>query len=114
MTKPTAVPHFNVHTAVYEPLPEFGGSKAVLYHSADRKRLAGSFRESGTHRMTMPFDEFIYVVAGKTTLTVDGGTPIELVQGDTCYLEQGQDVVFEMSDDFHDVTVLISDTAIEL
>lgn len=114
MTLDTAVPHFNVHTTDFEPLPEFGGGKAILFHSADRKRLAGSFRESGTHRMTMPFDEFLYVVGGGTTITVDGGEPISLGVGDACYLKQGQDVLFQMTDDFHDVTVLISDDPIEV
>ncbi len=107
-----AFPHFNVHTTVFDPLPEFGGSKAILHHSADKRRLAGSFRESGTHRMVMPFDEFIYIVGGGVTLTVDGAAPVVLGVGDTCYLRQGQDVLFEMTDDFHDVTVLISDDPI--
>lgn len=114
MTRPGNFPHFNVHSTAFDPLPEFGGSKAVLHHSADGRRLAGSFRESGTHRMTMPFDEFIYIVGGGVTLTVDGGAPVTLGTGDCCYLRQGQDVLFEMTDDFHDVTVLISDDPIAL
>ncbi len=114
MTQDTHAPHFNVHTTRFDPLPEFGGSKAILYHSPDGKRLAGSFRESGTHRLTMPFDEFIYVVGGGVTITITGGERFILAVGDTCYLKQGQEVLFEMTDDFHDVTVLISDTAIDL
>ena len=114
MTQDTNAPHFNVHTTDFDPLPEFGGSKAILYHSPDRTRLAGSFRESGTHRLTMPFDEFIYVVGGGVKITVTGGETFDLAVGDACYLKQGQDVLFEMTDDFHDVTVLISDTAIDV
>lgn len=106
MTRPGNFPHFNVHSTAFDPLPEFGGSKAVLHHSADGRRLAGSFRESGTHRVTMPFEEFIYIVGG--------GAPVTLGTGDCCYLRQGQDVLFEMTDDFHDVTVLISDDPIAL
>lgn len=102
------VPHFNVHTASYEPLPEFGGSQAVLYQSDDGRRLAGSFRESGTHTLVLPFDEFMYLVAGTCTITVDGDS-FDMAVGDCCYLRQGQQVTFVMSDDFHDVTVLISD-----
>ena len=109
MAAESTFPHFNVHTTPYDPLPEFGGGKAVLFHSADRRRLAGSFRESGTHRMTMPFDEFIYIIVGGVTLTVDDGAPVTLGAGDACYLKQGQDVLFVMTDDFHDVTVLIAD-----
>ncbi len=108
------LPHFNVNKVSYDPLPEFGGSKAILYHSADKRRLAGSFKESGTHRMLMPFDEFIYIIAGGVTITVNDGEPVKLGAGDTCYLQQGQDVLFEMTDDFHDVTVLMSDDVIEV
>ncbi len=107
-------PFFNAHTTPFEPLPEFGGGKAVLYHSDDKRRLAGSFKESGTHRMVMPFDEFIYIIGGGCTFTVDGGDRFELKAGDACYLKQGQDVQFEMTDDFHDVTVLIADEPFEV
>jgi len=109
MGKTNTAPHFNIFDVEFEPLPEFGGGKAILFHSEDRKRLAGSFKESGTHRMTMPFDEFIYVVAGATTITIGDGKPFTIKAGDACYLTQGQDVLFEMTDDFHDVTVLIAD-----
>lgn len=108
------VPRFNVSTAAYEPLPEFGGSQALLYTSADGKRLAGSFKESGTHTMVMPFDEFVYVLAGRCTITVEGGDSLEVGVGDCCYLREGMNVTWEMSDDFHDVTVLISDTSFDL
>ena len=114
MSQDTQAPHFNVHSTDFAPLPEFGGSKAILYHSPDRTRLAGSFRESGTHRLLMPFDEFIYVVGGGVKITITGGETFDLAVGDACYLKQGQDVLFEMTDDFHDVTVLISDAAIDV
>jgi uncharacterized cupin superfamily protein len=110
----TRIPHFNAHTTKFDPLPEFGGSKAILYQSPDGKRLAGSFRESGTHRFVLPFDEFIYVIAGSVKISIEGKESVTLSAGDTCYLLEGQDVLFEMSDDFHDVTVLMSDTAIEV
>jgi uncharacterized cupin superfamily protein len=104
-----SVPRFNVHTADWQPLPEFGGEQAVLYQSEDGTRLAGSFKESGTHEMVMPFDEFIYIVGGSCRITVEGEETFEMKVGDCCYLRQGQNVIFEMADDFHDVTVLISD-----
>lgn len=113
MTNSASVPHFNVHTADFTPLAEFGGHEAILYKSEDGTRLAGSFKEAGKHTMTMPFDEFIYVVGGHTTISVAGGESIELGVGGCCYLRQGQEVTFEHSDDFHDVTVLVSDKPIE-
>ena len=100
MSAAAPVPRFNVHSAPYEP---------VLYRSPDGTRLAGSFQESGTHTMVMPFDEFIYLVAGTCRISVEDGDAFEMAVGDCCYLRQGQNVTFEMSDDFHDVTVLISD-----
>lgn len=107
------IPSLNVHSSEFTPLPEYGGSEAILYKSPDGTRLAGSFRESGQHTMTMPYDEFIYVIAGSCAVTVRGGARREFSVGDALYLRQGMTVEFEMSDDFHDVTVLISDTAID-
>jgi uncharacterized cupin superfamily protein len=106
------VQRFNVHSAPYEPLPEFGGKQAILYSSPDRTRLAGTFQESGTHTLVMPFDEFMYVVGGSCRISVQDGDSFELSAGDCCYLRQGMNVTFEMAEDFHDVTVLISDTPI--
>jgi len=114
MCSKRGIPVFNIHSVKFDPLPEYGGSKAILYHSPDRTRLAGSFKESGTHRLVMPFDEFIYVVGGGVTITIAGEKPISLNVGDCCYLTQGQDVLFEMTDDFHDVTVLMSDKPIDV
>jgi len=114
MSVDKAAPHFNVHTTRFDPLPEFGGSKAILFRSKDGKRLAGSFRESGTHRLVMPFDEFIYVVGGGVRIAIAGGESFSLGVGDACYLLQGQDVTFEMTKDFHDVTVLMADQAIDV
>ncbi|MEN0138167.1 MAG: cupin domain-containing protein [Rhodococcus sp. (in: high G+C Gram-positive bacteria)] len=113
MSENATVPRFNVHTTDWTPLPELGGHEAILYKSEDGRRLAGSFRESGRHTMKMPFDEFIYVVAGSTRITVEGEDPFDLGVGDCCYLKEGMEVTFEHSEDFHDVTVLISDQPIE-
>lgn len=112
MTDDTALPHLNVHDAEYQPLPAYGGSQAVLYRSPDGRRIAGSFKESGKHSLTMAYDEFLFVIAGSATLTINGGERRTLSPGDACYLRQGWRVDFEMSPDFHDVAVLISDDEI--
>lgn len=107
-----SVPHFKVSEA---PLVAFdmgggiSGHHAILHRSADGRRLAGSFKESGQIAEVMPFDEFIYVVTGSTRITVAGEEPILLEAGSCCYLRAGLDVVFDHSDDFQDVVVLISD-----
>jgi uncharacterized cupin superfamily protein len=106
------VPRLNVDTSEYVSLPEYGGSEAVLYKSADGTRLAGSFRESGDHSMTMPFDAFKYVVAGSVRVTVQGGECHEYGPGDALYLREGMRVDLSMSEDYHDVSMMVSDTAI--
>lgn len=113
MTDDSATPSFNVHTVTHDPMPQFGGSQAVLYRSPDGRRMAGSFKESGSHTLTMGYDEFLYVIAGHASITVHGEERKELGPGDACYLREGSVVDFTMSPDFHDVTVLISETAIE-
>ena len=107
------VPRLNVFTSEFEPLPQFGGAQALLYRSPDGKRVAGSFQESGSHTMTLTYDEFLYVVAGSVAVTVEGAGRQEYGVGDALYLRQGQSVTFEMSDDFQDVAVLISDEPID-
>lgn len=114
MTNNANAPHFHVETASYEPLPEYGGSKAIFYHSPDRRRLAASFHESGAARMTMPFDDFSYVITGSAKMIVDDGEPINLKAGDVFYLREGQKVQFDVSDNFHVVAMLVSDNPIEI
>jgi uncharacterized cupin superfamily protein len=112
MLSDVAVPKLNVHTAEFTPLPDFGGSEAILYRSPDGTRLAGIFRESGSHTLTLAFDEFIFVVAGGVGVTVHGGERHEMTVGDAFYLRQGMTVDFEITDDFQAVTVLVSDKPI--
>lgn len=108
------VPRFNIATAEYQAFPEYGGSHAILYRSDDRRRLVGSFQESGTHTMVMEFDELIHCLAGKAEISVTDGDSFEMGPGDVCYLREGLEVTMTMSDGFHDVAVLISDTPFEI
>lgn len=111
MTQPN-VAHLNVHTAEFTPLADIEGEEAILYRSEDGTRIAGSFRESGTHTLVQNFDEFIYVIAGTARASLEGGAVLDLAAGDCCYLRQGARVTWDMSDDFHDVAVLIADRPI--
>jgi uncharacterized cupin superfamily protein len=104
----TSVPRFNVHTSAFDPSPEWGGYKKFLYESPDGARKAGSFKESRHFVEVMPFDEFIFVVGGSTTVSIEGGETFELVAGDCCYLRKGLTVTFDHAPDFHDVAVLMS------
>lgn len=104
----------NVHDASWEPFPEFGGQLAKLYESADGTRFAASYKLSGRHTWTLQYDDFFYVIAGHATVTVEGQEPIEVAAGDFCRLHQGDTVTFDMSDDFHEVSVLVGDAPFEI
>jgi len=94
MTQPN-VAHLNVHTAEFTPLADIEGVEAILYHSEDGTRIAGSFRESGTHTLVQDFDEFIYVIAGTARASLEGGAVLDLAAGDCCYLRQGARVTWD-------------------
>ena len=93
MTQPN-VAHLNVHTAEFTPLADIEGVEAILYHSEDGTRIAGSFREPGTHTLVQDFDEFIYVIAGTARASLEGGAVLDLAAGDCCYLRQGARVTW--------------------
>lgn len=107
-TQDVSVPRFNVHTAEYDPSPEWGGWKRFLFESPDGLRKAGSFKEAGRYIEVMPFDEFMFVLAGSAKVAVSGGETFELSAGDCCYLRKGLSVTLDLSPDFHDVAVLMS------
>lgn len=93
----------------WEPLPEFGGSEAIIYRSPDGRRVAAAFRESGRASFTYPFDEFLVVTSGSVTMSVRGGETFTLRTGDVAYLRQGLTVDMEFSADFSDVTCLMGE-----
>ena len=93
----------------WEPLPEFGGSEAIIYRSPDGRRVAAAFRESGRASLTYPFDEFLVVTSGSVTMSVRGGETFTLRTGDVAYLRQGLTVDMEFSADFSDVTCLMGE-----
>jgi uncharacterized cupin superfamily protein len=107
------VVHSSVAALAWTPLPEFGGSEAILYRSPDGKRVAAAFRESGAHSFTYPFDEFLYVTSGSARVTVRGRPSFMLQKGDVAYFEKGATVDFVFSDDFEDVTMLVDDTPVK-
>ena len=108
------IPRLNVHDTTWEPLADLG-HQSILFRSEDGKRMAGTFKESGKLRLVMPFDEFVYVIAGQVTLTHHDRADEAFTAGpgEAFYVSQGSDVTWDMSEGFHDVTVLISDTPID-
>ncbi len=108
-TDVTTVHRTNIRDAKWTPYPDFGGAEFVLYRSPDGRRVAAAWQEAGQHTFTYPFDEFVYVVRGSAKVAVHGGETFELVEGDLAYFTEGVTVDFDMSDDFMDVTCLVSD-----
>ena len=103
------VPHGPLSSFKWVELPEFGGREAIIYRSADGKRVAAAFEESGKATFTYPFDEFLVVTSGTARIQVHGGETLELKKGDVAYLREGTSVDFEFSHDFADVTCLMAD-----
>lgn len=105
------VPRLDVKDAGnFVPLPEANGHQAWLYKSGDGRVKAGSFKEHGKFEYANDFDEFMYVIGGSTTITVEGGESFTVKAGECAYLRKGLKFTFESDDDFHDVAVLISDS----
>jgi uncharacterized cupin superfamily protein len=99
----------NVHTAPHSPFPEFNGTEAVLYSPPDGTGFAASFHLAGKHDMVMQYDDFFFVIAGSARITLDGTDAFDLVAGDFCHLRKGTAVAWDLSEDFHEVSVLVSD-----
>ncbi len=97
-----------VDAAAWEPFPEFGGRLARLHGSEDGTVLAATYRLSGRHTWTLDYDDYFYVVAGHASVSVDALDPVEVTVGDFCRLTRGSTVTFDMSDDFHEVSVLVA------
>lgn len=95
------------------PYPEYGGSKSVIYRSADGTRVAGVAHESGKCTLTYPCDEFFYVVKGWCQMRIHGGDEdFKLAEGDCIYLKKGTTVDVDMSEDFTNVAVFVDDKRI--
>jgi uncharacterized cupin superfamily protein len=105
---------FNVHEVDREAFPEFDGARAVLYESPDGRVVSATYWLKGRHTWELPYDDHFYVIAGSATLTVDDQPPIVLTAGSFGHLSRGSTVTFDMSDDFHEVSTLISEVAIDV
>lgn len=106
------IPHFNVNSADWKPLPEFGGHEAVLYRSPDGRRVAATFKESGQFEFEWAFDEMIYVVAGTIEVTPEGGELVTLTAGDMAYMRKGIKASMVASDDYQGVICMMSEEEI--
>jgi len=102
------IPHGSLASFRWVSLPEFGGKEAIIYRSPDGTRVAAAFHESGAETFTYPFDEFLVVTSGSVTIKVHGGPTFSVGKGEVAYIPEGTTVDFQFSDDFSDVTSLVS------
>lgn len=111
---PAATPYGSHTSFPWEPLPEYGGSKSVIFRSSDGRIVAAAAKETGTATLTYPCDEFFYVTAGWIRLKIHGGDEFTLKVGDFIYLNKGTTVDFEFGPDFTNVAVFIDSERVNL
>lgn len=111
---PAAIPYGPYSSFPWEDMPEFGGSKSIVYRSEDGKIVAAAAKETGTATLTYPCDEFFYVTTGWIKLSVHGGESFTLRQGECVYLKKGTTVDFEFGPDFANVAIFIDNAKVTL
>lgn len=60
----------------------------------------------GPSRWLLETNEFIQVVAGRMTVTVDGGEPVELARGDTAVFPKGWSGTWDIAETLRKVYVI--------
>lgn len=62
----------------------------ILYTSHDGSMISGYWEATpGTYHATYSGYEFVHFIAGKLTITPDGGTPVQIGPGDAFVVEAG-------------------------
>ncbi|KAF9891227.1 hypothetical protein FE257_004791 [Aspergillus nanangensis] len=106
-SSPTAIPYGPYTSFPWEPLPEYGGEKSIMFRSDDGKIVAAAARETGTATLTYPCDEFFFVTDGWIKLNVHGGDHFTLTKGEFVYLKKGTTVDFTFGPGFANVAVFM-------
>lgn len=61
----------------------------VLHNAADGTMMAGYWEATpGTYHATYTAYEFVHMIAGRITITPDGGSPVEVGAGDAFVVEK--------------------------
>ncbi|KAH6628980.1 hypothetical protein C7974DRAFT_393571 [Boeremia exigua] len=111
---PASVPYGAWDSFPSAPFPMYSGSKSVYYRSKDNKVVIGAIRETGSDTLTWPEDEFLFVTEGWIKWKVHGGDEFTLRKGDVMVIKKGQTFDFEMSSDFANIAVFISDKEVTI
>jgi uncharacterized cupin superfamily protein len=101
--------HMSISDASFEPLDPYG-SIAVLYQSPERRKVAGAWNFGpGGFDYELPYDLFVYVIEGRTSVDVQGQDRVELASGDIAYFTSGQTTRWEAPEEIRTVFFCVSD-----
>jgi uncharacterized cupin superfamily protein len=108
MPEGSAVVRQTVSKAKFKRIDPYG-SVAALYESPDRLRVAGAWNFGpGTFDYDLPYDLFLYVIDGSTSVRVDQGTAT-LSAGEVGYFTAGSKTRWEAAEEIRAVFFCISD-----
>jgi uncharacterized cupin superfamily protein len=113
-SSPDAIPYGPYTSFPWEPLPEYGGEKSVIFRSDDGKVVAAAAKETGTATLTYSCDEFFFVTSGWIKLNVHGGDHFTLTKGGFTYLKKGTTIDFTFGPDFANVAVFLDNEPVTL
>jgi hypothetical protein len=100
------VPHVRWDSVEWAP---FEGTKPVYCRYQNGKVVFCVLRAKGTADFVWPFDEFLFVTQGWVKIRAEGSEPFTLIKGEVMLMKKGQHFFFEMSEDFANVVVFLSD-----
>ncbi|KAK5048694.1 hypothetical protein LTR84_005786 [Exophiala bonariae] len=111
---PSAIPYGTWDSFPREPFEMYNGWKSIYYRSENNKIAVGAIHEIGEGHLTWPEDEFLIVTKGWIKFQIQDGEDFELKQGDIMFMKQGQVIDFQMSDDFTNIAVFISEDKVSI
>lgn len=75
------------------------GRGMVVTQAPDGQSLCGQWEVTpGKFRWEYDCDEYIYLLAGKVAISVDGGEPFTMTAGDTAYFPRGSIAVWDVKE----------------
>jgi uncharacterized cupin superfamily protein len=103
----------NVDEAEFVDAPSYGENyRAQVWEidrSADGRRSIALFEQSGRTDFEYSCDEVVVVRRGTLSCTFVDGQVVELRAGDIAFFPKGTKGHFEVSEDFSDIAVFLSD-----
>jgi uncharacterized cupin superfamily protein len=105
----------NVDEAEFVQAPSYGENYQArvweVDRSADGRRSIALFEQHGSTDFEYSCDEVVIVRRGTLRCTFDDGQFVELRRGDIAFFPKGTKGHFDVSEDFSDIAVFLSDDA---